>query len=188
MLLDRKRRDRMMSRVALLDDEVAAQMRGVAGPDARRALMHRPTMAHAIGELNEAVAASQLPLRLHEVVRYRIAQINGCVRCSTYRLPGAAQAGATEDLLEQVSTWRASDRFTGVEREALEFVERFCEQPGSIDDALIDELRDSLGDDGVIDLAVCVAKYVAFGRLITVLQLDQTCSLEAPPELIGPTE
>lgn len=175
----------IVTRVALLDEATAARMQGAAGPDARRAFMHRPAMAHAIGEFNAAVAASELPLRLHEVVRYRIAQINGCVRCSSYRLPGAAEAGATEELLAQVESWQtAGEVFTLQERAALRFVELFCFDPAAIDDGLVDELRASLGDDGVVDLSICVAKYVAIGRLITVLDLDQVCSIDAPPQVV----
>jgi len=170
-----------MARVQLLDDETGRRMRGSAGPDARRAFMHRPAMAHAIGEWNAAAFDSRLPLRLHEVVRYRVAQINGCVRCQAYRAPGGADAGATEALLAEVADWRTAEVFTPAERDALEFTERFCFTPEEVDDALTDALRGHLGDDGLVDLAMCVAKYVAVGRLITVLDLDQVCSLVPEP-------
>ncbi len=143
--------------------------------------MYRPAMAHAIGEWNAAAFGSSLPLRLHEVARYRVAQINGCVRCQDYRAPGGAEAGATEGLLAEVERWREASVFTTAERDALEFVERFCFAPETVDDALIDRLRGHLGDDGTADLAMCVAKYVAVGRLMTVLDLDQVCSLVPDP-------
>lgn len=168
-----------MARVALVDEEVAARMRGVAGPEARRALMHRPAMADAVGLLNEAVAASSLDPRLHEVVRYRIALINGCARCQAYRAPGS---GVTEALLDEVGSWRESPSFTTVERDALEYAERFSLDPQSVDEALLGRLREALGDDGLVDLSVCIAKYVAIGRFISILDLDQTCTVS----LFGP--
>jgi AhpD family alkylhydroperoxidase len=165
-----------MPRVALCDEETGALMRGTAGPEARRALMHRPDAAHAIGAWNEASNRSELPPRLHELVRYRIALLNDCARCRAYRRPEATRAGATEDLLGGVELWRTDDRFEPLERDALDFAERFVFDHASIDDDLLDRLRTGLGDGGLVDLASCVAKYLAVGRLISVLDLDQDVS------------
>ncbi len=166
-----------MPRVTLLDEAAGARVEGQMGPDARRALAHRPELGSAIGRYNAAAAASELPHRLHELVRYRIAQLNGCQRCMSYRSEGNEDAGVTEELLARVADWRDADEFTPAERAALDFAERFATDHLSIGDELVDELRRHLDDGGVVDLAACVAKYVAIGRLITVLDLDQACVL-----------
>jgi AhpD family alkylhydroperoxidase len=171
-----------MPRVSLLPPDVGARMRGTAGPEARRALMHRPQLADAIGALNDAVMASELPPRLHELVRYRIAQLNGCSRCMAYRAPDSR---ATEELLAQVESWRDSTEMTEAERAALDFAERFSVSPSEVDDELVDVLREHLGDAGVVDLAVCVAKYVATGRLIAILDLDQACVVPGDPTTVA---
>ena len=165
-----------MPRVELCDDATGALMQGSAGPEARRALMHRPSMAHAIGLWNQAADDSELPPRLHELVRYRIALLNDCARCRAYRRPDGVAAGATDDLLASVESWRKDDRYDDLERSALDFTERFIYDHGSIDDELLEQLRAGLGDDGIVDLAACVAKYMAVGRLIAVLDLDQDVS------------
>lgn len=166
-----------MARVALLDEAAGASLRGQMGPEARRALAHRPALGDAIGTFNAAAAASELPPRLHELVRYRIAQLNGCRRCMAYRSDTNAAAGVGEALLAEVEGWRGSAAFSPAERAALDFAERFALDHRSIDDTVVDALRAHLGDGGVVDLAACVAKYVAIGRLITVLDLDQACVL-----------
>jgi AhpD family alkylhydroperoxidase len=166
-----------MARVALLDEAAGARLRGQMGPEARRALAHRPALGDAIGRYNAAVAASELPPRLHELVRYRIAQLNGCQRCMAHRSEGNAAAGVTEELLAEVAGWRTATAFSGAERAALDFAERFAADHRSIDDGVVEGVRAHLGDGGVVDLAACVAKYVAIGRLITVLDLDQACVL-----------
>lgn len=166
-----------MARVALLDETAGSALRGQMGPEARRALAHRPALGDAIGLLNAATAASELPPRLHELVRYRIAQLNGCQRCLAYRSDTNGAAGVTEALLAEVEGWRGAEAFSPAERAALHFAERFAGDHRSIDDAVVDGLRAHLGDGGVVDLTACVAKYVAVGRLITVLDLDQACVL-----------
>lgn len=165
-----------MPKIGLCDEATGELMRGSAGPEARRALMHRPEMADAIGSLNDAASRSELPPRLHEFVRYRIALLNDCARCQAYRLADTAADVTTEGLLDSVELWRTDDRFGPLERDALDYTERFMYDHGSIDDELIDRLRAALGDDGVIDLTVCIAKYLAIGRLISVLDLDQDVS------------
>jgi alkylhydroperoxidase family enzyme len=69
-----------MARVELLDEDAGARIQGTLGPEARRALAHRPEVGDAIGLYNAAVAASDLDARLHELVRFRIANINNCFR------------------------------------------------------------------------------------------------------------
>ena len=49
-----------------------------------------------------------------------------------------------------------------------------------MDDRLIESLRLELGDGGVVELSICIAKYLAIGRLISVLDLDQSCEIGAP--------
>ena len=173
-----------MARVELLSEDVGARMKGRGGPDARSAFMHRPAMADVIGMFNDVVALSTLQPRMHELVRYRIAHINGCTRCKAYRSPEGIAAGVTEDLLDNVVGWRSSPHFTDVERLCLDYAERFCTEPTSITDDDSDALRRYLGDGGLVDLAICISKYLAIGRLISVLDLDQTCEI-CSPGLVG---
>jgi alkylhydroperoxidase family enzyme len=69
-----------VARVTLLGEEDGDAIQGTLGPEARRALAHRPAVGDAIGLYNAAVAASDLDARLHELVRFRIANINNCFR------------------------------------------------------------------------------------------------------------
>lgn len=69
-----------MARIEGVDEERGRRVAGTMGPEARRVLAHRPDMADAIGLYNEAVAGSRLEPRLHEYVRFRLAEINDCPR------------------------------------------------------------------------------------------------------------
>src|SRR3954449_7976440 len=92
-------------------------------PDVVKALLLRPDLAKAVAAMNSAVEASGLDWRLHELVRMRVALINGCQTCLTWRTPQAVDAGVTEDLLAGVAIWRSSPDYTDAERVALEFTE-----------------------------------------------------------------
>lgn len=75
-----RRKGPEVARVELLNEAAGAALRGILGPEARRAFAHRPDLGDAVGHYNEAVAQSDLPPRLHELVRYRVAALNDCFR------------------------------------------------------------------------------------------------------------
>src|SRR3954468_11157830 len=95
-------------------------------PEVVRALMLRPQLAAAVAAYNDAVFASTLDWRLHELVRMRVAQIHECSVCLSGRTPEAVAAGVTEALLGDVASYQGNAAYTPAEQVALEFTERFC--------------------------------------------------------------
>ncbi|HVV76449.1 MAG TPA: carboxymuconolactone decarboxylase family protein [Mycobacteriales bacterium] len=146
--------------------------------DVVKALSMRPRLAAAVGAMNDAVFASDLGWRLHEVVRMRIAQINGCTVCLAWRTPEALEAGVTDQLLGAVAQWRDSADFTDAERAALEFTELFCTASVSISDELMARLAQYFEAGEIVELSLVIGKYLSQGRFMQVLGLDQdTCAV-----------
>jgi AhpD family alkylhydroperoxidase len=144
-------------------------------PDVVKALMLRPALAKGVAAMNDAVFASTLDWRLHELVRMRIAIINGCQTCLTWRTPEALDAGVTEELLAGVADWRASDLYTDAERVALEFTELFCTDSVGISDELMASLEQHFDSGQIVDLTLVIGKYLSQGRFMQVLGLDEAC-------------
>ena len=151
------------------------------GRDVLRALSVRPELRDAFVAMNIAIHSSPLEPRLHELVRYRVAELNQCTYCMAWRSRAGQASGVTDDLLGRVSGAATDPAFTEAERLALEYTERFCGPSTTIDDELVDRLRAHLGDDGVVELTLAIGKYMAFGRFMQVLQLDQACAVEPEP-------
>ena len=143
------------------------------GLDVVKALMLAPHFAGAIGAYEKGVAETTLDPRLHELVRYRIALVNECTLCLGLRRDGT---GATEELLAQVED--PGPGFTEAERVALAFAEQFVGHSAGISDDLVASVEEHLGTGGAIELALVCGKYLAFGRFMQVLGLDQACSLD----------
>lgn len=142
------------------------------GPEVTRALSLVPHFVDAVGALEKAVWASPLPRRVHELVRMRVAEINGCVLCMTWRNDWADEAS-----LEAVSEHATSDLFSAAEKVALEYAERFATDSKDIDDALFAQLGDHFGPAEIADLTLVIGKYLAMGRFMQVLDLDQACTI-----------
>ena len=143
-------------------------------PEATRALALRPELQAALDKLERAVWKSKLDRRLHELVRMRVAKLNRCTVCTDWRNPTWCD---DEALLGAVEQWDIAPGFTDAERVALEYAERFCMDSAGIDDRLLDRLKQHFDSGAIVDLTLVVGKYLALGRFMQVLGLDQACSL-----------
>jgi AhpD family alkylhydroperoxidase len=138
----------------------------------------RPELAAAVGGLDSAVAASPLDPRVHELVRMRVAQINNCTVCLAWRTPAAQAAGVTDEQLAAVAQYATFAEFSPKEKVAIEYAERFSTDSANIDDAFLARLGEHFSPADIIELTLVIGKYVAFGRFMQVLGLDQGCVLE----------
>jgi AhpD family alkylhydroperoxidase len=146
-------------------------------PEVVRALSLRPSFAKAVGAYDAAVWESGLDWRLHELVRMRIAQINECTVCLSWRTPQAIEAGITDELLAGVAHAADLPAYTDAERVAIEYAERFSRDSAQIDDRFMRRLGEHFEAGEIVELTLVIAKYIAFGRFMQVLGLDQTCAL-----------
>jgi alkylhydroperoxidase family enzyme len=144
------------------------------GLDVGRALMLAPHFVDVVVGYEKAVAQTRLDPRLHELVRYRVAQLNACTLCLDFRRP---DSGLTEEVLAQVGQ-PAAGAFSPAERTALAFTEQFCTASAAISDDLLSELAGHFTPAEIVDLTLLIGKYLAMGRFMQVLGLDQACSVD----------
>ena len=98
-----------------------------------------------------------------------------------------AQQGLDEEFYSHVDSAHSSDMYDTQERMAIEYAERFALDHLAIDEAFFARLREHFDDAEILDLTICVADYLAFGRLTQVLKLDQECTLDGvSPETAAP--
>lgn len=90
-------------------------------PEVVRALSLVPHFVDVVNAKERAARASRLPRRTHELVRIRIAEINGCTLCMSCR-----NGWAAEGDLADVANFATSTRYDDAERVAIEYAERFC--------------------------------------------------------------
>lgn len=139
----------------------------------------RPDMGRMVEAMVDTVyRRSILPASEREVARMRIAQLNACTACATFRAPSVLEAGVDEELYLHVDEYATYGGYTERQRLAAEFASRFVTDHGSIDDALFAELRSAFSDAEVLDLTMCVSVYVGLGRALAVLGIDEHADLD----------
>ena len=179
-----------MARVMIPDDAAGNPFGYVLGH-------YAPAIGTAGGSFANAVyQSSRLPLRVLEAARYRTAQINGCLVCQSMRAAkhvdqfiGASGGDVAQSIVARggpapdehfyaaVEHWRDDDRFSERERLALEHSERMAEDPRGFagDELYWARLHAVFNDDEIVDLTLCIAAWMAMGRVTHVLELDTVC-------------
>ncbi|MGW4245841.1 carboxymuconolactone decarboxylase family protein [Nocardia sp. NPDC004722] len=82
-----------------------------------------PGIAKAMNGLERAAQQSVLEKPLRELVKLRVAQINGCVYCVDMHSRDAVAGGDTWRRVNLVAVWREAPFFTARERAAFELAE-----------------------------------------------------------------
>lgn len=147
-------------------------------PERYRVFSLQPAFGKALAGLSDAIyEKSILDKRIREAVRMRIALINQCHICLGYRFPELQALGVDEHFYEAVKDWRHASIFSEQEKLAIEYAERFLLDHLNIDDAFFMRLRQHFSDAEIFDLSSVIAGLLANGRLLQVLQVEQSCSL-----------
>ncbi len=123
---------------------------------------------------NDGVEGTLEP-RLKELVRLRIATLNGCKACKAARL-------VPEKVSEHEATvgvdQREQEPFTDRERAAMEFAEAMALTHHDIDDAFIRGLKTHFSDAELLELMMMTGQYIGLGRMLAILQLETvTCPI-----------
>jgi AhpD family alkylhydroperoxidase len=149
------------------------------GGDAAMVWTLRPEMGAMVERMVGTVyGKSILPADEREVARMRIAQLNACDACATFRAPSVLEAGVFEELYEHVADAASYPGYTTRQRLAIEYAERFATDHRAIDDDLFTRLRAEFSDAEVLDLTMCVAVYLGLGRALEVLGIDQAADID----------
>jgi alkylhydroperoxidase family enzyme len=93
-----------------------------------------------------------------------------------------AEQGVTEDMYAHVAE-HDHPEYSEAEKVAIEYAERFALDHLAIDDSLFERLHAQFSDADILDLTICIADFLGFGRVTQVLKLDQECSLD--PAALG---
>ena len=150
-----------------------------SGEEAARVWQLRPEMGAMVETMVRTIYGSSiLPAEEREVARMKIAQLNSCNACSTFRAPSVRAAGVEDDLYAHLDDYDTYGGYTDRQRLAIEYAARFALDHGSIDDDLFERLHAGFTDAEILDLTMCIASYLGLGRALAVLGIEDHASLE----------
>lgn len=105
---------------------------------------------------------SSIEEKLHELVSFRVSQINGCAYCLDMHSKDARAHGETEQRLYSLNAWRETPFFTDRERAALAWAEAVtaCHVP----DEIYARVKEHFTDEELVDLTLAVTTINAWNR------------------------
>jgi AhpD family alkylhydroperoxidase len=106
-----------------------------------------------------------LPERLVELVRLRIAFHNQCRSCMAIRYEDAISDGLTEDLVCSLEKPMEAEDLSDAEKIAVRYGELMATNHLDIGDAIYDELAKHFTEKQIVELGMTAAFFVGFGRL-----------------------
>jgi alkylhydroperoxidase family enzyme len=157
---------------------------------------YQPEMARVAGQMSLTVYQNtRLSMREAEAARFQTALLNGCNACTNYRvardLPGyiasvdasaTANVGPDRGIAPDEAMYAAVESgdlasLSERERLAVEFARRIGTEPKGIpQDGLFWQRMHAVYDDReIVDLTYSITTWIAAGRFLHVLELDNFC-------------
>ena len=125
-----------------------------------------PDALHGLSEIEKYLRHSSIEPALHELIKMRVSQINGCAFCIDMHSQDARRAGETEQRLYALSAWRETPFFTDRERAALEWTEAMTLISQShMPDSIYENARKYFSEKELIDLSMAVIAINSWNRL-----------------------
>lgn len=145
----------------------------------------RPDIDAGFVALYRSVWQEGLDARLLELCRLRSAQILHADGPLHRRTPAAEEVGLTELDVGRLASWHLHDHFDRPTNAAIAFTEQYLLDPNGIHDTLARDLRDDLGEPGLVTFVVALAVFESYQRMCVLFDLrpagsDHLCRAAGP--------
>ena len=108
----------------------------------------------------------ELDSALHELVKIRASQLNGCAYCIEMHTKAARGAGESERRIYALSAWRESPLFTERERTALELTDAITDiSRGGVEDAVYHRAEAEFVPSELANLILAITAINAWNRI-----------------------
>lgn len=103
---------------------------------------------------------------LHELIKVRVSQMNGCAFCLEMHTRDARKAGEEEARLYLLNAWRESTLYTPPERAALALAEEVTQiADGGVSQATYEAARAHFSEKQVLELIMAVIAINSWNRI-----------------------
>lgn len=117
-------------------------------------------------DMEKYLGATKIDLKLRELVKIRVSQINGCAFCLNMHTADARKLGETEQRLYCVSAWEDCDFYTDAEKAALKLSEYITLIPTKrVPDELYNQVREYFDEKDYVDLVFMINQINSWNRL-----------------------
>ena len=135
-------------------------------PNSLFTMMHRPRIATAFLEMNQAVMENKgrVTSALKRLIAYISSMTTGCRYCEAHAIRAAARYGSEEDKMHHIWEYKTYPAFTDAERAAFDFAIAASNVPNAVDDAIAENMRAHWEEGEIVEIAGVVALFGYLNR------------------------
>lgn len=109
---------------------------------------------------------SGLDLKLQEIIKYRVSQINSCAYCLDVHHKDAINLGETELRLHSLAAWKESPYYSEKERAALLYAEVLTNaNQQEVGDTLFNTLSNLFSKSEITELTIAITQINSWNRI-----------------------
>lgn len=142
-------------------------------PNFIKTLAHSGNFLEALAALYESlVGETSLSEKLRQLVILKTCKVQRCKYTVTHHTQLAKQAGLSEEQIEALEDYSASDLFSYYEKEVLQLAERVSLEPDEIQDDFWTQLDNHFTSDQIVELVTLIASFNLLNRFILALKIE----------------
>lgn len=135
-------------------------------PNSLFTMMHRPRIASAFLEINQAVMENQgrVTSDLKRLIAYIASMTAGCRYCEAHAIRAAVRYGSPEDKLQHIWEYSTYPAFSEAERVAFDFAVAASSIPNAVNDDIADALRKYWNEGEIVEILGVIALFGYLNR------------------------
>ena len=135
-------------------------------PNSLFTMMHRPRIAAAFLEMNQAVMENKgrVTSALKRQIAYLSSMTTGCRYCEAHAIRAAVRYGSEEDKLQNIWEYKTYPAFSDAERAAFDLAIAASQVPNAVDDAVADNMRQHWDEGEIVEIMGVIALFGYLNR------------------------
>lgn len=135
-------------------------------PNSLFTMMHRPRIAAAFLEMNQAVMENKgrVTSALKRLIAYVSSKTSGCRYCEAHAIRAAARYGSEEDKLYHIWEYASYPAFSPAERAAFDLAVAASSVPNGVDDAIAENVRLYWDEGEIVEIMGVIALFGYLNR------------------------
>ena len=135
-------------------------------PNSLFTMMHRPRIAAAFLEMNQAVMENKgrVTSALKRQIAYLSSMTAGCRYCEAHAIRAAVRYGSEEDKLHHIWEYKTYPAFNDAERAAFDLAIAASSIPNGVNDEISEEMRKHWDEGEVVEILGVIALFGYLNR------------------------
>ena len=135
-------------------------------PNSLFTMMHRPRIANAFLEMNQAVMENKgrVTSALKRLIAYLSSMTTGCRYCEAHAIRAAERYGAEQEKMENIWEYKTHSAFSDAERVAFDLTIAASAVPNAVNDAIAENMRKHWEEGEIVEIMGVIALFGYLNR------------------------